>query len=73
MRILYFADIRFPLERANGIQTMATCHALAVRGHDVTLAVRPDTHSPARDRGFQSELGSLLESKKVATLARNIS
>ena len=25
VRILYFADIRFPLERANGIQTMETC------------------------------------------------
>ena len=49
MRILYFADIRFPLERANGIQTMATCHALAGRGHDVHLVVRPDTHAPARD------------------------
>lgn len=49
MRLLYFADIRFPLERANGIQTMATCHALAERGHDVTLVVRPDTRTPARD------------------------
>ena len=49
MRILYFADIRFPLERANGIQTMETCHALASRGHEVGLVVRPDTHSPARD------------------------
>lgn len=49
MKVLYFADIRFPLERANGIQTMETCYALAERGHDVTLAVRPDTHSPARD------------------------
>jgi glycosyltransferase involved in cell wall biosynthesis len=49
VRILYFADIRFPLERANGIQTMETCHALAMRGHDVRLIVRPDTHSPARD------------------------
>ena len=49
MRILYFADIRFPLERANGIQTMETCWALAERGHEVVLAVRPDTHSPARD------------------------
>ena len=49
MRILYFADIRFPLERANGIQTMETCHALAERGHDVRLVVKPDTHSPARD------------------------
>ena len=49
MHILYFADIRFPLERANGIQTMETCHALAVRGHDVRLIVRPDTNSPPRD------------------------
>jgi glycosyltransferase involved in cell wall biosynthesis len=49
MRILYLADIRFPLERANGIQTIETCHALARRGHEVTLLVRPDTHQPARD------------------------
>ena len=49
MRILYLADIRFPLERANGIQSMETCHALASRGHDVTLIVRPDTHTPPRD------------------------
>jgi glycosyltransferase involved in cell wall biosynthesis len=49
VRITYFADIRFPLERANGIQTMETCHALASRGHDVDLIVRPDTYSPARD------------------------
>jgi glycosyltransferase involved in cell wall biosynthesis len=49
VKILYFADIRFPLERANGIQTMETCHALARRGHDVQLVVRPDTHTPARD------------------------
>jgi glycosyltransferase involved in cell wall biosynthesis len=49
MRILYLADIRFPLERANGIQTMETCHALARRGHRVSLVVRPDTRSPARD------------------------
>lgn len=49
MRILYFADVRFPLERANGIQTMETCHALAERGHVVHLAVRPDTQRPPRD------------------------
>lgn len=49
MRILYFADIRFPLERANGIQSMETCYALAERGHEVTLVVRPDSHTPARD------------------------
>jgi glycosyltransferase involved in cell wall biosynthesis len=49
LRILYFADIRLPLERANGIQTMETCRALADRGHTVHLVVRPDTQSPARD------------------------
>src|SRR5688572_5990234 len=47
--VLYFADTRFPIERANGLQTMATCHALASRGHDVTLVVRPDTAPIARD------------------------
>ena len=49
MRIHYFSDIRFPLERANGIQTMETCHALAQRGHAVILGVRPDTAATARD------------------------
>jgi glycosyltransferase involved in cell wall biosynthesis len=49
VKILCFADTRFPIERANGVQTMATCHALAARGHQVTLVVRPDTASPARD------------------------
>jgi len=49
VRILYLADIRFPLERANGIQTMETCYALAARGHEVSLAVRPDSHQPRRD------------------------
>jgi glycosyltransferase involved in cell wall biosynthesis len=47
--VLYFADTRFPIERANGIQTMATCHALAARGHRVILVVRPDTARPPRD------------------------
>ena len=49
MRIRYFSDIRFPLERANGVQTMETCHALAARGHQVFLGVRPDTVRPPRD------------------------
>jgi glycosyltransferase involved in cell wall biosynthesis len=49
VRILYLADIRFPMERANGIQTFETCYALAERGHAVTLAVRPDVRTPARD------------------------
>ena len=52
MRLLYLADIRFPLERANGIQTFETCRALAARGHEVTLLVRPDTSVPPRDPWF---------------------
>jgi glycosyltransferase involved in cell wall biosynthesis len=49
LRITYFADIRLPLERANGIQTMETCHALAERGHDVWLVARPDDRKTQRD------------------------
>jgi glycosyltransferase involved in cell wall biosynthesis len=49
VRVLYFADIRLPLERANGIQSMETCRALAGRGHAVTLVARQDTHVPPRD------------------------
>jgi glycosyltransferase involved in cell wall biosynthesis len=40
MKILYLADIRFPMERANGIQTIETAHALARRGVEVELVVR---------------------------------
>ena len=49
MRLLYLSDIRFPLERANGVQTMETCAAMARRGHKINLGVRPDTKSPPRD------------------------
>src|SRR5262245_24383340 len=47
--VLCFADTRFPIERANGVQTMATCRALAARGHEVTLIARPDTAPIPRD------------------------
>jgi glycosyltransferase involved in cell wall biosynthesis len=43
------ADVRFPVERANGIQTIETCAALARRGRVVRLLVRPDTAVPPRD------------------------
>jgi len=49
VRILYLADIRFPLERANGRQSFETCRALAAAGHSVTLVVRPDSMRPGRD------------------------
>ena len=49
MTVLYFADTRFPIERANGVQTMETCHALAARGHQVTLVTRQDSARLPRD------------------------
>ena len=49
MTILYLANCTFPHERANGIQTMETCAALAARGHAVHLLVRPDAATPARE------------------------
>jgi glycosyltransferase involved in cell wall biosynthesis len=49
VHILYLSDIRFPIERANGMQSMETAHALVRRGHVVTLGVRPDVVRPARD------------------------
>ncbi|MXY23748.1 MAG: glycosyltransferase family 4 protein [Acidobacteria bacterium] len=49
MTILYLADIRFPLERANGVHSMETCAALAERGHNVHMLVRRDTVAPPRD------------------------
>jgi hypothetical protein len=49
VRILYLADISFPLAQAHGVQTFETCRALAARGHAVTLLVRADSTWPARD------------------------
>jgi glycosyltransferase involved in cell wall biosynthesis len=48
LNVLYLADIRFPMERANGIQTIETCHALARDGIGVELVVRrSDSRSDA--------------------------
>ena len=38
--VLMLADIRFPLERANGVQIVKTAAALARAGHPTTLVVR---------------------------------
>lgn len=38
--VLVLADIRFPLERANGVQIVKTAAALARAGHRTTLVVR---------------------------------
>jgi glycosyltransferase involved in cell wall biosynthesis len=78
VRLTYFADIRLPLERANGIQTMETCHALAARGHEVTLIARPDTRKPPRDPyeyyGLPRSRGFVIEQAPVTgpQLARRL-
>jgi glycosyltransferase involved in cell wall biosynthesis len=68
--LLYFADTRFPIERANGLQTMATCHALAERGHEVELVVRPDTATVTRDpfRFYGVSRGGRLTITTIPTL-----
>jgi len=70
VRILYLADTRFPLERANGIQTFETCRALAARGHAVTLIVRPDTSDPPRDPW--TFYGAARDSRLTITVAPTI-
>lgn len=39
MKILYVANIRFPTEKAHGIQIMKICEAFKLAGHDVELIV----------------------------------
>lgn len=39
MKIVYIANIRFPTEKAHGIQIAKTCEALAALGHAVELLV----------------------------------
>ena len=78
MTILSFADTRFPIERANGVQTMATCQALAARRHDITLLVRADSAPAARDpfqfygvaplSNFRIEAIAPANARKVQTL-----
>ncbi len=72
MKFLYLADIRFPMERANGIQTIETCHALARRGVDVELAVRrSDARSDAECLSFfDLEPHPRLHLRRVSTRRR---
>lgn len=44
--VLMPADIRFPLERANGVQIVKTAAALARAGHPTTLVVRESDPRP---------------------------
>ena len=46
MEVLVPADVRFPLERANGVQIVKTAAALARAGADTTLLVRDSDPRP---------------------------
>lgn len=45
--VILAADIRFPLERANGVQIVKTAHALARQGAHTTLLVRNSDPRPS--------------------------
>jgi glycosyltransferase involved in cell wall biosynthesis len=49
MKVLVPADIRFPLERANGVQIVKTAAALARAGAEVTLLVRRSDPRPTEE------------------------
>ncbi len=49
MRILYAANVRLPSERANTIQIINTCHALARQGAQVELVVRWMRHAKEKE------------------------
>ncbi len=49
MKLIYFANIRIPTERAHGIQIMKTCEAFARNGAEVTLV------APARTNRFKND------------------
>ena len=44
--VLIAADVRFPLERANGVQIVKTAAALTRAGADATLLVRDSDPRP---------------------------
>lgn len=48
-QVLSVADIRFPLERANGVQIVKTAAALAGRGAPTTLVVRRSDPRPTEE------------------------
>ncbi len=47
--VLAAADVRFPLQRANGVQILKTCAALARAGAEVTLLVRQSDPRPTAE------------------------
>lgn len=49
MKLLYFANIRLPTERAHGVQIMKTCEALARAGVEVELVVPTRTNAISQD------------------------
>lgn len=52
MRILYIANIRFPTERAHGIQIAKMCEAFASLGNEVTLLI-PARFNHIKENSFE--------------------
>ena len=52
MRILYIANVRIPTERAQGVQVMHTCEALAKNGVELELIV-PWRFNPIKDDPYE--------------------
>ncbi len=49
LEVLILADVRFPLERANGVQVVKTAAALAASGAPTTLLVRQSDPRPTEE------------------------
>lgn len=49
MKIIYIANVRFPTERAHGVQIMNTCSALSLSGHEVELVVPRRKNTTSED------------------------
>src|SRR3989344_9699904 len=49
MKLFYITNIRFPTEKAHGVQIMKACEAFADAGHEVRLFVSDRTTHIAED------------------------
>lgn len=70
--VLVIADIRFPMQRANGVQTVKTAAALARSGLRTRLLVRRSDPRPTADllRLFGLDGGDGLEVRRIRVLHR---
>ncbi len=71
-KILYFANIRLPTEKAHGIQIMKMCEALAENGSEVQLFL-PTKPNPIKENAFDYyKVRKNFSIKKISTISLNI-